>query len=246
MTTTSRSPEKDRRQKRRHPVEDLQGSLLFSYRCRVIDLSADGLAVRTNTPLAPGRSYSLKLEHGEGGLRLAGTVAWCRLQGTEPDESGESVPVYRAGIELERKLGDRLREVRAVLEDRGVVQVERQITGRIVPSEPGRSADPAAAGEPTAPSFVVRRLSRTGMVLETSTAPSVGDSLRLVADLNGELLNLPVEVTAVRELPEAPEGELSAESAPGAGTEITVRFGDLDDAQRDRLDVLIREELGLG
>ena len=199
MTTTSRSPGKDRRQKRRHPVEDLRGSLLFSYRCRVLDLSADGLSVHTNTPLAPGRSYSLKLEHGERGLRLAGTVAWCRLQGTEPDESGESVPVYRAGIELDRELGDRLEEVRAVLEARGVVQVERRIIGRIVPLRTGRPADPAADDDPAAPSFVVRRLSRTGMVLEASAAPSVGDPLRLVADLNGEHLDLPVEVTAVRE-----------------------------------------------
>lgn len=239
MSETGRPSDKDRRHKRRHAVEDLRGSLLFSYRCRVLDLSAQGLAVHTNTPLAPGRSYSLKLEHGERGLRLAGTVAWCRLQGTEPDQSGESVPFYRAGIELDRKLEDRLQEVRAVLEERGVIQLERRITGRIVTPRAGRPA----AGETATPSFVVRRLSRIGMVLETSTAPAVGDPLRLVADLNGEHLDLPVHVTAVRELPTDRE---DGETEDPPAVEVTVAFGELDEIQRTRLGLLIREELGLG
>jgi hypothetical protein len=245
MTSTGTSHQKDRRHRRRHSVEDVRGSLLFSYRCRVLDLSAEGMAVRTNTPLAPGRSYSLKLEHGEEGLRLSGTVAWCRLQGTEPDDTGESVPVYRAGIELDRKLDEtsdeRVADIRKLLEQRGVLHLERRISGRIAFPDAASGSERRTPGTP--PSFVVRRLSHSGMVLEASVLPAVGDSLQLEAELEDERLDLPVQVTAVRELQ---AGDSGTGIRNDLIAEVTVTFGTLDATQRARLDTLIREELGLG
>lgn len=216
----------ERRRSERHPVDDLSGSLLFSHRCRVLDLSARGLAVRTGTPLAPGRGYRLRLEHGGRRVDLTGTVAWCRLQGTERDEEGELRPVYRAGLELEGELGGELSTLQELIGSRELVDVERRVSARL--RLPQGSAESREGSDRT--ELLVRSSSRTGMTFVAPIEPAVGDRLRLEVDLDEEPLVLDVEVTGVGA---AEEGR----------SEITVGFHALADDARRRLDELIREEM---
>ena len=224
--------DEERRRTERHPVEDLSGSLLFSHRCRVLDLSERGLAVRTHTPLAPGRAYTLRLERGEGRVDLTGTVAWCRLQGTERDEEGESRPVYRAGLELEEELAEELAGLRELVGSRDVVDVERRITGRIELPPAAAAGEEAAAGSPD---LLVRSLSRTGMRFQAPIDPAVGDRLRREMDLEDGPLPLEVEVTEVEEVEDGAGADTRA-------TEVTVGFHAVDDGAVRRLEELIREE----
>lgn len=231
--STRRPHDDDRRQTRRHPVQDLEGSLLFSYRCRILDLSEEGVAVRTRTPLAPGRTYTLKLEHDGRSIHLSGTVAWCRLEGTKSSGDDEKIPVYRAGIELPEGYPGEARSITELIEERAVIRLERRIDGRIT-----LPADVAGRPEEAA-TFVVRRLSRDGMVLEAVYQPKVKDRLRLLARVDGEVLDLPVEVEEVRPL-RGDDGDADRSDR----VEISVIFRALEETQQRRLGELIREELG--
>ncbi len=218
---------RERRLRRRHGLEDVRGSLLFSHQCRILNLSAGGLAVESATPLAPGRSYTLKIEHEERTIPLSGTVAWCRLQGTRRNEKSEAVPVYAAGIELGEEASARALEVLPLLEDRGVIQLERRLSGHLVPRGTAEEGSPPAT-------VVVRRLSRSGMVVDAPFFPETGDLLDLWIGLEEGGLPLTGRVRKVR--PASPR-----DGQPWA--ELTVEYADMSPGDRERLDRLIRDEL---
>lgn len=232
----SMSPEpsrRERRLRRRHALDDVRGSLLFSYECSILDLSSRGMSVRTSTALAPGRSYAVKVDHDGRTLSLSGTVAWCRLQGTRQTETGERVPVYAAGIELGGDPSEKARQVLPILEKRGLIQVERRLAGRLVPVARTSASD----GTPEPATVTVRRLSRTGMIVEAPFFPERGELLELVVDLEERPLIMTVRTTAARSLEER-------DGRPWA--EITVDYAEMSPADHAALDHLIRQELGLG
>jgi hypothetical protein len=224
---SSETHRRERRLRRRHGLEDVRGSLLFSYQCRVLNLSASGLAVESATPLAPGRSYTLKVEHDGRQIPLAGTVAWCRLQGTRKNQEGDSVPIYAAGIELGEDAQARGLEVLPLLEERGVIQLERRLSGHLVPrGEGGEGAAPATV--------VVRRLSRSGLVVDAPFSPEPGDVLDLWIGLEEGGLALTGRVRNVRR------------ASPRDGqpwSELTVEYADVSPEDRRRLDRLLQDEL---
>lgn len=242
------SSRRERRLRRRHALDDVRGNLLFSYECSILDLSPRGMAVRTSTALAPGRTYSVKVDHDGRTLSLSGTVAWCRLQDTRQNEKGERVPVYSAGIELGGDPSEKAREVLPLLEKRGLIQIERRLGGRLVPlsgTGAGKGADPGPAGSdgaepaggPPPATVTVRRLSRTGMVVEAPFLPERGELLELSVDLEERPLVMTVRTTGARPLEER-------EGLPW--TEITVDYAEMSPDDRTALDHLIRQELGLG
>lgn len=224
---SSEPPRRERRLRRRHGLEDVRGHLLFSYQCRILNLSSGGLAVESATPLAPGRSYTLKVEHDGRQISLSGSVAWCRLQGTRRAEGGDSVPVYAAGIELGDDTPAQAVEVLPLLEERGVIQLERRLSGHLVPR--------GAAGEAAPPAtVVVRRLSRSGLVVDAPFFPEAGDLLDLWIGLGDGGLALTGRVRRVRR------------ASPRDGqpwAELTVEYADVGAADRERLDRLLRDEL---
>lgn len=225
---TSREMPRERRLRRRHGLDDVRGNVLFSYECHILNLSERGVAVRTTAALAPGRSYSVKVEHEGHQIPLAGTVAWCRLQGTEKNPKGETVAFYTAGIELDEELSDRTsREILPLLEQRGVARLERRLHGHLAPHG-------AAGAGPT--TVTVREVSRTGMVLETPLGPETGDLLDLHLALDEEELTVTARAARVRPL---------AEREVRGWSEVTVEYAEMSPADRARLDHLIREELGL-
>lgn len=224
---SSEPTRRERRLRRRHGLEDVRGNLLFSYECRILNLSATGMAVECTTPLAPGRTYALKIDHEGRQIRLSGTVAWCRLQGTRRKAEGESVPVYAAGIELGEDASGPAREALPVLEERGVIRLERRLSGHLVPrGAAGESAPPATV--------VVRSLSRTGLVADAPFFPEKGDVLDLWIGLDEGGLALTGRVRGVRSV--SPRGD-----QPWA--ELTVEYADMSSADRKRLDRLIHDEL---
>ncbi len=226
---TSKPPLHERRQRRRHPVADVRASVLFSHKCQVLNLSSDGMAVLTSVPLSPGRSYTLTIEGGAPQLRLPGTVAWCRLQGTRRTEEGESLPRYAAGIDLQSELSDNARELLELLQHKGVIQLERRLDGYLVPH--GAAPDSGKAS-----SFAVQGLSYSGMVVYAPLSVEVGDLLDLHIETAGGPIELSVRVGEVRPLEER-EGRAFAE--------LTLEYAEIADQAREALEVLIREELGL-
>lgn len=227
---TGRRQTRERRLRRRLGLDDVRGNVLFSHECRILNLSERGLAVRTTAALAPGRSYAVKIRHEGRQIPLAGTVAWCRLQGTEKTPGGEVIAVYTAGLELEEGLSGRESEIVPLLEERGVARLERRIRGRLTARSTG--VHRTAAAEPVA--VTVRELSRTGMVLDAPVQPEKGDLLDLRLELDEEVLAVTARTVRVRPVRER-EGR--------TWSEIGVEYAELTPEDRARLDRLIREEL---
>jgi hypothetical protein len=59
------------------------------------------MGIRSSNPLEVGRSYSLLVRRGLRVKRMNGRVAWCTLTKTDLIATGTSLPVFRAGIEIE-------------------------------------------------------------------------------------------------------------------------------------------------
>lgn len=88
----------ERRAKERHSTDPFEVSSP-TLRGQVLNMSMDGLAIETTTPLRPGRKVSLKVD-GEGSV-VYGSVRWAKLKTIRPRGDGESQAIYHAGIEIE-------------------------------------------------------------------------------------------------------------------------------------------------
>lgn len=88
----------ERRSKERHATEPIAVSSP-TLRGQVLNLSMDGLAIETATPLKPGKKVSLEID-GEGGI-VVGSVRWSKLKSIRATAEGEAEAIYHAGIEIE-------------------------------------------------------------------------------------------------------------------------------------------------
>jgi hypothetical protein len=79
------------------------GSVSFNsprLKARLVNLSIIGVAIESNEAPRIGAEVLCELESEQTSALIPGEVRWCRLGGTASDESGDVVPVYRAGIEF--------------------------------------------------------------------------------------------------------------------------------------------------
>jgi len=65
---------------------------------RIVDISAFGAGVESHSPLRVLEEMPLTFGIGPSRATVRGEVRWCRLAETKPTSSGESVPIFRAGI----------------------------------------------------------------------------------------------------------------------------------------------------
>jgi hypothetical protein len=163
----------DKRRFKRYDVEGIEGTLVLNFEARVLNLSLTGLQLSTSTALRSGTRYALRVPSPQGELRFHATVRWCRLTGTEKNARDEFVPVYHAGLDFRDELDQQARELLSFIESHVVVELERRLAGRFTVSE-DTSLEIGARGD-----FVARRLSRSGMLIETDLVPEKGALLSL-------------------------------------------------------------------
>ncbi len=156
-----------RPQRRRHPrfdVDRLPGILSLAVGTEVVNISVSGLGVRSEAPLRIGRRLSFQLGRGEQSLDLSGTVQWCRLCRRQRPEDGQWVAVYEAGIAFDTVLTQQQREILRLMGKTTMVTPERRFHGRYGVGD-GHTMTMEAENE-----LRVRRISRSGMLVETDAA----------------------------------------------------------------------------
>lgn len=224
------SPKKsERRHKVRFDVEGLHGGVRLPSDARIVDLGFGGLGVETDRWLQVGRGYTVSLPTGATPLRIQGTVAWCRLARTAKNDSGESAPVYKAGIQFQDPDPATIDAIEKLLSSSARVGSEDTIRGRFRYRRE-ESVD-VELGHP----FVVRKLSLTGMLVEAGFTPAAEERFRLAIDLGERVLNVNVRVAYVDRAPSDDEGDPMAR--------IGVEFIDLDGEGRKLLRSVIRSEV---
>lgn len=162
----------------RHEVEGVRGTFLFSTDAKVVNLSLDGLAVETSSYLQVGHEYSLRLEHASRPMHVRGRVAWCSLVRTSRDRRGDVAPVYRAGLHFEKILGEEATDLYRFIERSAVVRLEGRVYGRV------RIQPPESANVQHETRFELRRISQSGMGIESDFAPAVDAMVHIEMRLN--------------------------------------------------------------
>ncbi len=204
----------ERRAYPRHEVTGVRGSFLFTTGARVVNLSADGLALESSHALRVGRTYRLQLAHGERDLDLEGTVVWCSLVRTRGGERGEVQPVYHAGVRFDELLGARADGLADFIKGHAVVSLEKRLSGRF------RLRSGGAAAVDHRARFEVHKLSRSGMLIEADVVPDPDGTLEVEMRLASGLFTGQARIVHVRRL-ETQEGASRAE--------IGLEFGELDE-----------------
>ena len=209
-----------RRRHRRYEVAGLGGRLVVPMEVRVVNLSLGGMALETNDYLQFGRSYSVNLDHNGHRVTLVATVAWCKLRHTKKNPSGDVVPVFRAGLRFQVLSGERLHELWQIIRDHAVVEVDDSVFGRFAPEQP------QVVELDSDYKFSVRKLSLSGMLIETDFVPELEARLPLEVLLPDSPIEALARVASVPNL---------GRRARGEPTQIGVEFCGLDSQRRSEL-----------
>ena len=99
MSRTPEIPRADfKRRSRRFRTRTLK--LEAPIEALVQDVSETGIGLEAVEKLRVGCDYIFRVRRGPKSLSLPGRVEWCRLIGTRPQQGGDVVSVYRAGVAL--------------------------------------------------------------------------------------------------------------------------------------------------
>lgn len=213
-----------RRRHRRFEVAGLGGRLVVPMEVQVVDLSLGGMALETNGYLQFGRRYTVNLDNGERRATLIAKVAWCKLRGTKKNPAGEVVPVYRAGLRFQILASERLHELWEIIRDHAVVEVDDSVFGRFSPERP------KVVELDSDYRFSVRKLSLSGMLIETDFVPELEARLPLEVLLPGNPWEALARVVSVPNLGRRSIGEL---------TQVGLEFSGLDSDSRSALKAYI-------
>jgi hypothetical protein len=217
-----------RRRHRRYEVVGLAGRLVVPMEVKVVNLSLGGMALETHDYLQFGRRYSVNLDNGGRRLTLEASVAWCKLKSTRRNELGEVVPVYRAGLRFQALNDERLQQLWEVIRSHAVVELEESVFGRFsleLPRVVELDSDYR---------FAVRRLSLSGMLIETDFVPELESRLPLEVLLPGRPWEALVRVASIPSLGRRSSGELA---------QVGLEFWDLDTESRRTLKTYIASHL---
>jgi len=94
----------DRRRHKRLVVKEIQKTVLPSPKLKILNISADGVAVETTKKFQKNEEYDLEIRQGRNAHRLKSRVVWAVLARIEKKDSGDIVAVYKAGMEFEQPL----------------------------------------------------------------------------------------------------------------------------------------------
>jgi len=94
----------ERRRYKRLIVKGIQRNVPHSLNTKIINISVGGVAIETTNKLERNKEYDLRINHGGNALRLKGRVIWAVLTRIEKKESGDIIPVYKAGMKFHESL----------------------------------------------------------------------------------------------------------------------------------------------
>jgi len=90
----------DRRRHKRLIVKGVQRNALYFSNTKIINISVAGAAIETTKKPEINREYIFKIIYKGNPLRLKGHVVWALPICVERKESGDVIPLYKAGIKF--------------------------------------------------------------------------------------------------------------------------------------------------
>jgi hypothetical protein len=207
----------------------VSGTLRLLSKAEILNISVTGMAARTSTHLRVGQTCDLRLEHGGKTLRLPGTVVRAQLA-----SFGKTGPAYEIGFEFQDMLSEQAQQLLALLGETAVVSLDSRVAGRFkVPAGAPANLDASAT-------LLVRKISTSGILVETEVRPEPDQEL----DLNLDLGTVPFACRGRVAYVEPQEVADGAAEAASPEVLVGIEFLNLGTAERGILDAFIAERLG--
>ncbi len=217
----------NQRRHRRYDVEGVRGSLAYQIDAKVLNMSLTGMAMETAAMLKVGTNYRLQVPFEGDVLDLPADVKWCHLVRTETNDRGDVLPVYHAGIDFRSVLDEKAREILSFIESHIIVDLEQRLFGRF------RLEANEQVGLTEEREFEVRRISLSGLLIETSFSPQRDEVLHLEVQPEGTLLEVRGRVAYIEQLKSGTDGLV----------QVGLEFIELGPEQREALESFIESLL---
>lgn len=167
--------EEGRRHKRFEIDEAVHGNMLFASEVRIIDISLGGLCIEVNRRLNIGREYTVKVEDNGKAIILKGTVMWSVISDMKKSSDEEITPMYKAGIEFRNSLTEKQKELLAFIDSHKKNKDARTKGIRFSIHAPKK----AVIKTP----YLVKRIARNGMLIESDESYNIGDEFQIEMDV---------------------------------------------------------------
>jgi Tfp pilus assembly protein PilZ len=119
--------QEERRNKRyTFKITEVEGKMMFASEVKIIDISIDGISVKTNRQFNIGSEYLLKLDDKKKVISLKGTVVWSSLSESRKGPGG-LVPIYTVGMKFNNISVEKITELLEFIE--GHKKEEVPVTG---------------------------------------------------------------------------------------------------------------------
>jgi len=177
-------PRDDHRRHKRYYVDGIRGNVLYTSDIDVLNISLDGISVETARRLELKREYTLKVRYKDKSLDLKGQVVWAVLISKEKKDTRAFVPVYRAGIRFTNVSSERAGLLQEFIDENKVRTLEPRLGGvrfKIASSEDLKVDLPRK--------YEVKRVSLSGMLIETEYPLDLNSEHGVELFLDGEIMN---------------------------------------------------------
>ena len=150
----------ERRLHKRFVVEGIEGTLMFATDVEILNISINGVALKSNRRLEIGREYTLKLEYMEKAVSMNGMVIWSVLSELGKGPHEEKVPIYKAGMNFTNVISEKMSGLLDFIEENKVAP-DNRLTIRFDVKTPDR----ARLNGPH--NYTVKKVSNGGMLIVT-------------------------------------------------------------------------------
>ncbi|MEZ5333115.1 MAG: PilZ domain-containing protein [Thermoanaerobaculia bacterium] len=217
----------ERRRSQRHEIEEATGSFRLAGEFRLVDISLAGLGIESSLRLHKGQTYRGRVDWNGRCVEVRGRVAWTRLVGTEKVADGDILPIYQAGIEFESPVSEEQGALRQLVEEATDFHRGDRLFGRYLATD--RSASLALDAE-----VRIRKVSRTGMLIESPTAVEIGSGIPFDLCFGERAFRADTRVVTC-------ESGTVTEGEEPTVWHVGVEFRDLDAETRRVLDEILEE-----
>jgi hypothetical protein len=93
---------KEQREHQRFKIADqsMHAKIASAKMVEILDISIGGMLLQTDMRLNISKEYTIQIEHNGKRYSLKGSVVWSVLKGCKSDQLGNSIPIYRSGIQF--------------------------------------------------------------------------------------------------------------------------------------------------
>lgn len=165
----------ERRAHKRYTIDNLnvRGNIIFVSDIEIVNISLNGIAIRCDRRIEPNREYTLNLNYEGREINIKGRVVWSMITGSSLNPMGELAPIYTAGIEFVDVLSEKMEELIHFIESHKIAG-EKRVSGVRF-----KIRSPEAAKLDYPYEYKVKKISLSGMLIETNQSFNVGERFPL-------------------------------------------------------------------